>query len=435
MPQNLDEPTRKVIVGVTCLSLTILGAANGCAQFIVMPRLQKRIGVTHWTGPPLLRGCIGSLVFMLSLSAFLTAPIILLGSHEKSLQDASVEDHDAELLTSSINFCEDDFADSKWIAEPANTASNLASYWPLALWGLLGSPSQEWRNRAAGHKRFLVAYGTLLAIAIGSTFLHALLTAHAQGGDELPMLWFVASLSFMTLDVILQGSRLNLSVLISTLVFGYEPSKAQKQDRWLLHWLVGGSAVLATAIYCFSRENFLPFYIMFILYAMTATLGIIAICFFMPWNGNVAFRVQVLLPLAVCCGWMAIFAVSAWVSEMLFCASAQQLDFGPLAQWLANRAVHPFWHCSSAMLAWLLIQALLAGQGLQRGWGEPSLQCASWWIGGVPYVTFSKGPSHAHHAHVAAKLVPTADSSYSYRPGSPSSHSTAASSSDYTKLS
>lgn len=409
MPQNLDEHTRSVIVKYSIVALLILSSASYAAQFVVIPRLRRRSHIKGWTGPPLLLGCTTTLVMMHLLSALVTLAIIGVGKVTSNMTEslnmtssslpsstvstgstiASLANND---LTSSINFCEDDFADSSWIAEPANTASSLASYCPLALWGLFGMPSMEWSTRMAGHKRFGVAYTCLFVIGIGSTLLHALLTAGAQGGDELPMLWFVASLSFIGLDIILQGTRINLSVLISTVVFGKDPSKAQKEGRWVLHGLLSVSALVATAVYCFSRENFLPFYIMFVLYATTATLCLITICFFLKWNDDSTFRCNVLLPLAVCTSWMTIVAISAWVSEMLLCQNAQDSQYGTIAKWIWNRAVHPFWHCSSAMMAWLLVQAMLAGQGLQRGWGEPQLQCASFWYGGVPYVTFQKHP-------------------------------------------
>jgi Ceramidase len=397
MPHNLDEHTRSVIVKVMALSVAILTSANLAAQRVVIPRLRQKLGNAIWDGPLLLRGCLTTMVWMLVSSALLTLPVILGGNvrglvtmdGENNLLQPSIalpryHSHD---LTSSINFCEDDFVDSHWIAEPANTMSSLVSYCPLALWGLFGVPCQEWRCRKAGHIRFGVAYATLFCIGLGSTLLHALLTAGAQGGDELPMLWFMASLSFIALDVILQRSNINLSALISTILLGHEPGQAQKDGRWFLHWLLGGSAVVATAIYLLSRENFLPFYIMFVLYSVTATAGLIVICFFLKWNDDTQFRSSVLLPLAVCTGWTAIFSIVCWVCEMLYCAAARESE-SVILQWIFNRGIHAFWHCSSALLAWLLIQAMLAGQGLQRGWGEPQLQCSP--LIGVPFVTFSK---------------------------------------------
>ena len=407
MPQNLDEHTRGVIMKVMGLSVAILTSANFAAQRVVIPRLRRKLGNIAWEGPPLLRGCFTTIAWMLLSSALLTLPVIVGGhlgfanhdpaaNHSVHLLPPSVDlpQHDVHDLTSSINFCEDDFSDSQWIAEPANTMSSLVSYCPLALWGLYGIPSQEWRCRKAGRLRFGVAYATLLCIGIGSTLLHALLTASAQGGDELPMLWFMASLSFIALDVILQRCRINLSALISDVLFGHDPRRAEKESRWFLHLLLSGSAVVATSIYLLSRENFLPFYIMFVLYSVTATIGLIIICFFLTWNDDLQFRSNVLLPLAVCTGWTAIVSITFWVCEMLYCSSARDSK-SEVLKLIFNRGIHAFWHCSSALLAWLLIQAMLAGQGLQRGWGEPHLRCSP--VIGVPYVTFSHNPHNPHH--------------------------------------
>jgi hypothetical protein len=56
-----------------------------------------------------------------------------------------------------------------------------------------------------------------------------------------------------------------------------------------------------------------------------------------------------------------------------------------LLPWFFNRGVHLCWHCSSALLAWLGIQTLLAAKGAQLGWGEAQIR---WW--GAPYVSFQK---------------------------------------------
>jgi hypothetical protein len=56
-----------------------------------------------------------------------------------------------------------------------------------------------------------------------------------------------------------------------------------------------------------------------------------------------------------------------------------------IAPWLWNRAVHPAWHCTSGLLAFLDVQIMMAVRGFQLGWGEPRLK----WFG-APYVTFNK---------------------------------------------
>jgi hypothetical protein len=370
MPQNLDTQTRNVVLLASSSAITVMAISCLYAQWVVMPRLRRR---SKSTARPLLGlGCFFSIALMLLASALLTQLIVKFGGGGGS---SSLKNEDDEMMmrdvSSSINFCEDDFVDSPHIAEPANTASSIASYCPLALLGVYGKPSMQWTTRVAGHKRFVVAYITLMAIGIGSTTLHALLSAVSQGGDELPMLWFMASLSFCTMDIIMKGTF---------------PAATTKRDtqRWYLLWGFSSSAVVATGVYVFSRDNFLPFYIMFTLYVWVAIVGVLVICFGLKWKDD-AFRGDVLLPLATCAGWMANLAVVAWVSEMLFCTDAQSTEWGPFAVWMWNRVMHPLWHCLSALLAYLLIQVLLAGQGLQQGWGEPQLR---WW--GAPYVIFHK---------------------------------------------
>eukprot|EP00339_Tiarina_fusa_P022741 CAMPEP_0117081192 /NCGR_PEP_ID=MMETSP0472-20121206/57242_1 /TAXON_ID=693140 ORGANISM="Tiarina fusus, Strain LIS" /NCGR_SAMPLE_ID=MMETSP0472 /ASSEMBLY_ACC=CAM_ASM_000603 /LENGTH=352 /DNA_ID=CAMNT_0004809055 /DNA_START=80 /DNA_END=1135 /DNA_ORIENTATION=+ len=345
-------------------SVSLLSVSSLYAQLVVIPKLLRKgrnKPTTPWDArAPLLPWSLCSLLLMAVASALLTS----------SSGDSSSSDLFPRDLSSSINFCEDDFQDSDYIAEPANTASSIASYCPLALLGLFGPPSTEWSTRVAGNTRFAIAYAALFAIGVGSTLLHALLTAKAQGGDELPMLWFMAALSFSAIDVILNGK--------------WGPVK---DSRTYLQLLVSTSAVMATGIYVFSRASFLHFYIMFAVYSYIACVGVIVICFNVKWNDD-DFRANVLLPLGVSAAWVAVLAVVSWVSEMLFCEDSKTWTALPLAPWIWNRAVHPLWHISSALLAWLLTQIILAAQGMQHGWGEPRLK----WFG-APYVTFYK-PQH-----------------------------------------
>lgn len=372
MPQNLDEHTRGVIVKIVSCSVTLVVSGSLYMQTVVIPQLRARSQKKQtWNGPPLLLGCLASVALMLSASAVFTLPIVIFGRLVEGHSADSIEsDRD---LSSSINFCEEDFADSAYVAEPANTASSFASYCPLALLGLYGPPSAEWSSHVSGNRRFAVAYITLFAIGIGSAGLHALLTAGAQSGDELPMLWFTASLSFCVMDIIIKGT------------FQKQVWKSSPNQMWL-HWVVFASAVTATSVYVFCRENFLLFYIMFSSYCWTAAVGFGVMCCVLKWNDDV-FRSSVLLPLGVCTGWLASLALLSWVAEMLFCSDVtRNFAWGTtIAPWIWNRAVHPLWHCSSALLAWLSIQLLIAGQGLQRGWGEPRLR---WY--GAPYVIFHK---------------------------------------------
>lgn len=282
-------------------------------------------------------------------------------SHERS--------DDETLLSSSINFCEQDFTNTPYIAEPANTISSLTCYVPLALLGLFGPPAACHRQHRT-RKRFVVIYSTLLAIGLGSMALHAFLTAETQGGDELPMLWFTAAAAFCALDIILQ------------------------KKSTLLAFVVGLSALAATTTYIGGRHDFTVFYILFSIYSQAMIFSVLYIAFGIDWNKiqptGTHFKATVLFPLAIATSWSTIIAIWTWVSEMLFCRAVMQ-DFmlghvvGPFV-W--NRMIHPMWHFWSGMLAWLLVQVLVAAHGMRQGWGNPSLQ----WFG-APYVSFHDGES------------------------------------------
>ncbi len=322
----------------------------------------------------LVLGCLASVFLMLLATVVITTPIVVFGEGRIHDDDTIVNG-----VSSSINFCEEDFVSNAHIAEPSNTASSMASYIPLALLGLFGPPSKEWRSRGRGHRRFGVAYGTLLAIGVGSSLLHALLTAGAQGGDELPMLWFTACLGFTCSDEILTG-------FIGPTEANATPSTSTTLRVWL-PWAYGLSSVMATCVYVFNRENFLPFWIMLNIYTYINLIGLIVLSFVVNWNGHPGFKRSVLLPLSVCTGWSAIPAVAAWTAEMLYCDDATKKGaFGSVvAPWFFNRGVHTCWHFGSAMLAWLLIQFHIAIKGEQQGWGTARL---AWW--GAPYVSFDK---------------------------------------------
>lgn len=89
--------------------------------------------------------------------------------------------------TASIDFCEENYAYSIYIAEPLNTVSAL----PIALagvWSLwLTPPSLRW-------PRFILCWVAFMIVGIGSMALHATLRRPGQALDEIPMV--LANLCF-----------------------------------------------------------------------------------------------------------------------------------------------------------------------------------------------------------------------------------------------
>ena len=433
MPQSLDESTQRVILLVSTFTTILIGLPALYTEIVLIPnsrrRLLKASSMTtkrrhsnnnfhiyenyredkrSWT---LFVGVVASMMLMAIATTILAYPV-LSWKYEKPDDDdvTSIE----STTSSSINFCEEDFQHTAYIAEPVNTISSVTCYVPLALLGLYGPPSTQYYGKT---KRFTIINYTLLAIGFGSTALHCLLTAHAQGGDELPMLWYTACATFCSLDIIL---------------WEFNVTK-RNTGSWRLSVLVLFSAIAATITYINGREDFTVFYIMFSIYANITILSILYIIFCLNWekseqssssssenedndedtnnrrngvdtnknnnnNGNekdpldgVYFKAEVLYPLAAAVAWVLLVSLWVWISEMLYCnAVLKDQIFGTtgifatiIAPMLLNRVVHAVWHFGSGMLAWLLIQLLVASFGMQQNWGIPVLH---WY--GAPYVMF-----------------------------------------------
>jgi len=508
MPASLDDDTRGIILKVTSITVSTLTCASFYAYRVMQQekknenekqkknhqkarrnnqngkkqtsstststssssRSSSRTGGQHLTR--LVVQCLASLGLMLVMTTVLTFAILLAGKQQQLLEQQSEEEDNSITTSSSINFCEWDFQDHPSVAEPANTASSIASYVPLALIGLFGKPSNVWKkqqrkqnqnqnqNDGGGDgiiiivcRRFAVAYTTLLGIGIGSTLLHAMLTATTQGGDELPMLWFTASTGYIVADILLVAKQQQKQKQQPILENPPTKSSSSRKKttvvtllRRFMPWLFFVSAVVATSVYVLARDNFLPFYIMFTLYCWITLIGLLCVCFgidVLNWddinisyqkqeeedhqdqdnagqdqnttNGSnekekdddadvdddddddICFKADVLLPIAICTAISAMVGISVWTSEMVYCADAQSHSLpipGHLGAWFYNRVAHVIWHCSTGLLAWLLIQFLVAAKGIQDGWGSTNAR-VKWWL--VPYVSFDDDEIQEKH--------------------------------------
>ena len=154
MPHNLDETTQKIILTVSTFTTAVIAVPALIGQFRLVPNLKRRLAAQsdEKKRPSLLLGCLGFLVLMFSATVILTSPILYL-EHQQDDELAAVEQ------SSSINFCEEDFRHTPYIAEPANVISSLTCYVPLALLGLFGPPSTQYKRE----KRFITIYATLVS--------------------------------------------------------------------------------------------------------------------------------------------------------------------------------------------------------------------------------------------------------------------------------
>lgn len=360
MPQNLDQETRNSILWISAIinsSLVVVNVRMITTRILPKKRM-KDVALLLW-------GCLKTLVLMGIFSHVCTEALIEFGTKPMGM----TANHN---LSSSINFCENDFVHSQHVAEPANSMSSLTTYPPLALLGLYVRP-QGLLKASTGKLRFTLAYLSLLAIGLGSFWLHSHLTAEAQGGDELPILWNLGITAFIVVDCLKH---------FRTAIGKHRTSP----------WLVGFStitSIVATFTYIFNREDFMIFYAILTVYLILILVGEGTLAFsdFSKYGESDSFKEKVLLPLVSCNAWVYLMASFLWVSEMLYCHDAiTDFRWGPtIAPWFFDRAIHAGWHCTSALLGYLTIQILLSVWGFQQRWGEAQLQ----WFG-APYVSFEK---------------------------------------------
>lgn len=99
-------------------------------------------------------------------------------------------------VDSNINWCENDYEVSPYVAEFYNTVSSL----PMIFLGLRGALWVATRAAALPRFRFYVGFACLGVVGVGSTMFHATLRYHYQLLDELPMLYGNAALLYISLE-------------------------------------------------------------------------------------------------------------------------------------------------------------------------------------------------------------------------------------------
>ncbi|KAI8967726.1 ceramidase [Mycotypha africana] len=94
-------------------------------------------------------------------------------------------------VTSSVDWCEENYAHSYYIAEFWNTISSLA----MVVLGLLGVALH---HRSLGWK-LSISYLLIVVVGIGSVLFHATLQFEHQMWDEVPMVWTACYLLWVLL--------------------------------------------------------------------------------------------------------------------------------------------------------------------------------------------------------------------------------------------
>lgn len=239
--------------------------------------------------------------------------------------------------TSSIDWCEANYAVSYYVAEWFNTLSSL----PLVVVGLLGV---HWHWRVL-ERRFLLVFASVALVGIGSTAFHGTLLFRLQMLDELPMLYTATLMVYL----LLEGKR--------------EPV----HGRWLPVALVSyllvatfGAALTRGSVQAwffqvsFTLLEFLGLYLTYRIYRASKA----------PDQRRV-FRVG-----------MALYAVAivAWFLDFRYC---EQLVAALNRVGLPNLQLHALWHLLVAGGLYCLI-LVIAYQRLQVLGREPYVERSGW---------------------------------------------------------
>lgn len=204
----------------------------------------------------------------------------------------------------NMNWCEEDYVVTKYIAEFWNTISSFFII-VMGLHGVL----VYWNNEQKyWDRRHSVIFSLIMVVGIGSTIFHATLRQAGQILDELPMVWGNHALIYSTLRLREQGQSswilcaLLLSCFIHTVVYAY------------FHW-----------------HN---------LFLMMYGLGF-AFQMFLFWRQMVEGLERGIYPLTWFCIYMFVGfhfgALILWVIEMLFCESVRRFQ------------LHAFWHLGAGL--------------------------------------------------------------------------------------
>lgn len=216
--------------------------------------------------------------------------------------------------TSSIDFCEPNYALSPYIAEFHNTWSSLV----IALMGLVGmlygNPLKEWN--------VTVMFFILFIIGIGSAGLHSTLHWFPQSSDEIPMLW--QTLSFLYVLLICQ----------------YESS--------INSYYLGFIFLFITAAQTFAYYLYQQIYAVFIVSMILYTAAVIL------WSGYLCYKhrddqylVNTWITSFVC---FVLIGFVLWVIDMNLCNSLL-----PIYHQLYGLTLHILWHLFAGLGTYFLI--------------------------------------------------------------------------------
>lgn len=144
--------------------------------------------------------------------------------------------------TANVNWCEEDYVVTKYIAEFGNSLSSLA----IVLNGLYGI----WSHWQWAELRYIIAFSQFCVVGIGSFLFHATLKREFQLLDELPMIW--ANGMFTYIIICMEDEYLS------------DPSMStKKQSRKILVWVIVFVEIIMTLLVILFDTKDQSFFLLF----------------------------------------------------------------------------------------------------------------------------------------------------------------------------
>lgn len=233
--------------------------------------------------------------------------------------------------TSTLDWCEENYASSRYIAEFWNTISNLAMIVP-SFAGLY------YASKNNLERRIKLCFVSLALVGFGSWNFHMTLRYGMQLFDELPMLWGSLMLVYVLMshlyDVFERCSYYNLVLKLCLIVYG----------------------LLSTAIYLSLKTPILFQTAYGILVTLMLYLDI-GVARYRPCNVNIFY--------AACACYYGGFAL--WLIDNIYCDALRGLRADVLPSFAAPfTQLHAYWHCLAGFGAYLHILFCAQSRNLTR---------------------------------------------------------------------
>jgi dihydroceramidase len=211
--------------------------------------------------------------------------------------------------TSSVDWCEANYAHSPYIAEFFNTLSSLA----IVAAGLLGL----WLHRRRLEARFLLCFASVTVVGLGSIAFHATLRFELQMADELPMLYSAVTMVFILLeDRVVDGRAV------------------RRFGRWF-PLALAGHAALVTGLTALSHGR-LQFYLFHLSFGSMETFSLVGVYLLQRRSGTAPARRLFRLGMT-----SYLVAVALWFVDLAFCpVVSERLP----ALGAFNPPFHAVWH-------------------------------------------------------------------------------------------